>query len=376
MAVINPPAWQQAPSYPARNDRLALSGLLTYPGNASDEASPLRIRPGVKPSYQNYQLKVRAAGTPNMTVIVSGGTVFVDQRETGGSGAYICANDGDVTLNVNPAGGAGQYRKDTVVASVYDAEYSGALSQWQLEVIQGPYAASAGATVRGTLPANCVVLADIALAPSQSSVAAANITDVRTYGCAIGGVLPVSSAAVPARPHPGQMFYYTDTDRLMYGTLAGTLSEVQKAPGAWTSWTPTWTTSTGLRLPSYGNAAVNCRYSKVGRAVSYYMDITFGTTTSFGSSPTSADNWVFSLPVAAAVALTPAGTAHIEPGNGQRASMAMAQVNSGAADISLHMSGPRVDGSATVAGVVDSITPFVWGSTMRLVVMGQYESAT
>ncbi|WP_218108059.1 hypothetical protein, partial [Streptomyces sp. EN27] len=223
---------------------------------------------------------------------------------------------------------------------------------------------------------NCVVLADIALAPSQSSVAAGNITDARTYGCAIGGVLPVSSAAVPARPAVGQFLYLMDTDRVLYGKSDGTTSELQKSPGAWTSWTRTWTTSTGLRLPAYGNAAVNCRYSKVGRAVSYYMDITFGTTTNFGSSPTTSDNWVFSLPVAAAVALTPAGTAHIEPGNGQRASMAMAQVNTGAADISLHMTGPRVDGSATVSGVVDSLTPFVWGSTMRLTVMGQYEAAS
>ncbi|MCX4994253.1 hypothetical protein [Streptomyces longwoodensis] len=376
MTAINPPAWQQAGSYPARNDRLALSALLAYPGNSSDEASPLRIRPGVKPSYQNYQLKVRAAATPNMTVIVSGGICFVDQRETGGSGAYICANDADVTLNILAAGGAGQYRKDTVVASVYDAEYSGSLSQWQLEVIQGPYAASAGATVRGTLPANCIPLADIAIAPSQSSVSNANITDVRTYGCAIGGALPVASSAVPARPHPAQLFYLTDTDRWLYGKADGTTGELQRTPGAWSTWTPTWTTSTGLRTPSYGNAAVSCKYVKIGRLVTYYMDITFGTTTNFGSSPTSSDNWTFSLPVAAAVGFTPAGTAHIEPGNGQRASMAMAQVNSDLTTISLHMTGPRVDGSATVAGVVDSITPFVWGSTMRLAVVGSYESAS
>jgi hypothetical protein len=376
VAVINPPAWQQAGSYPARNDRLALSALLAYPGNASDEASPLRIRPGVKPSYQNYQLKVRAAATPNMTVIVSGGICFVDQRETGGSGAYICANDGDVTLNIAPAGGAGQYRKDTVVASVYDAEYSGSLSQWQLEVIQGPYAASAGATVRGTLPANCVVLADIALAPSQSSVSAANITDVRTYGCAIGGVLPVSSASVPARPHPGQVFYYTDTDRLMYGTSAGTLSEVQKAPGAWTSWTPTWSTSTGLRTPVFGNAVIDCRYTKIGRTVLLYMDITMGSTTTYGTSPTNADNWQFSLPFTAAVPGAPIGKASLEPGHSARASTALAQVNTSGTTLSLYMDGPRIDLSATASGVVDSITPFVWGSGMRFTVNGAYEATT
>ncbi|MFD4572105.1 hypothetical protein ACFWNK_01760 [Streptomyces sp. NPDC058417] len=376
MAVITPPAWQQAGSYPARTDRLAVSGLLAYPGNAADEATPLRIRPGVKPSYQGYQLKVRAAGTPNMTVIVSGGIAFVDQRETGGSGAYVCANDGDVTLTVNPAGGAGQYRKDTVVASVYDQEYSGSLNEWRLEVIQGPYAASAGATVRGTLPANCVVLADIALAPSQTSVAAGNITDVRTYGCAIGGVLPVASAAVPARPAVGQFFYLTDTDRVLYGKADGSTGEVQRAPGAWTSWTPAWSTSSGLRLPSYGNATVDCRYTKIGRTVLLYMDLTFGSTTGFGSSPTSSDNWTFALPVTAAVPGAPLGKASMEPGHNARASSALAQVNASGTTMSFYMDGPRIDTSATATGIVDSITPFVWASGMRLTVVGQYEATT
>ncbi len=228
MATINPPTWMQAGSYPARNDRLALTALLSYPGFAVDEATPMRIRQGIKPSYTNYQLKVRAAATPNMTVIVSAGFAFIDQHDTGGVGTYICANDGDVTLTVQPAGGAGQYRKDTVVASVYDAEYAGAASEWRLEIIQGPYAASAGATVRGTLPANAQVLADLAIGPSQTSVATANITDARNYSVAAGGVLPVASSVAPSRPHPGQVLYLTDTDVFEVGQQAGTKRQIRE----------------------------------------------------------------------------------------------------------------------------------------------------
>lgn len=228
MAVITPPSWMQAGSYPARNDRLALTGLLSYPGFAADEATPMRIRQGIKPSYTNYQMKVRAAATPNMTVIVSAGFAHIDQHDTGGAGTYICANDGDVTLTVQPAGGAGQYRKDTVVASVYDAEYSGSVSEWRLEIIQGAYAASAGATVRGTLPSNAQVLADLAIAPSQTSVAAGNITDVRSYSVAAGGIVPVSSSNAPPRPHPGQVQYWTDTDAFYVGQLAGTVRQVRE----------------------------------------------------------------------------------------------------------------------------------------------------
>ncbi|WP_354596851.1 hypothetical protein R1Y80_09890 [Streptomyces sp. JL1001] len=232
MTEINPPAWMQASTYPARTDRLTVSALLTHPGFSADEGSPTRVRSGVKPSYQQYQLKVRAAPTPNMTVIVSGGTAYVDNRDTGGAGAYVCVNDGDRTLTVQPAGGAGQYRKDCVVASVYDAENSGSVNEWRLEVIQGSYAASAGAAVRPSLPPSCVVLADLAIGPSQTSVAAGNITDARVFTVAAGGILPVASSAAPNRPHPGQVMYQTNTDTFVYGKADGTTANLLRSGGA------------------------------------------------------------------------------------------------------------------------------------------------
>ncbi len=263
MTVINPPAWMQAGSYPARNDRLALSGLTAYPGFAADEATPLRIRQGVKPSYQNYQLKARAAATPNMTVIVSGGTAYIDQHDTGGVGTYIVANDGDVTLTVAPAGGAGQYRRDTVVVSVYDAEYAGSASEARIEIIQGPYAASAGATVRGSLPSNAQLIADIALAPSQTSVAAANITDLRQYSVAAGGVLPVPSSAAPNRMHPGQVLYLTDLDTFRYGKSDGTSTDYM--PAFFSGW---------KALSSYGAYQNGCSSDSTNPA--QVADITIG----------------------------------------------------------------------------------------------------
>ena len=228
MTLINPPAWMQAGSYPARTDRLALTALLAYPGFLADEATPMRIRQGVRPSYTNQQLKVRAASTPNMTVIVSAGFGMIDQHDTGGVGTYIVANDADVILTVQPAGGAGQFRKDTVVLSVYDAEYAGSVSEARLEIIQGPYAASAGATVRGTLPANAQILADLAIGPSQRSVAAANITDVRQYTVAVGGIVPTRSSSAPNRPHPGQALYLMDTDVVEIGQEAGTKRQLRE----------------------------------------------------------------------------------------------------------------------------------------------------
>ncbi|MEU9597145.1 hypothetical protein AB0E06_10065 [Streptomyces sp. NPDC048109] len=285
MALINPPIWLQAGSYPARSDRLAIAALLAYPGFAADEATPMRIRQGIKPSYQQQQFKVRAAPTPNMTVIVSGGFAFIDQHDTGGTGTYIVCNDADVTVPVNPAGGAGQYRKDTVVVSVYDQEYVGTVSEARIEVIQGPYASSAGATVRGTLPPNAQVLADISVGPSQTSVSNGNIVDLRNYSVGLGGVLPVTSNITPTRPHPGQMFYQPDTDRFVYGDSN---SVVQPILGQWKTYTPSLTNIT------IGNGTVIARYRRQGDMVDLQILLNFASGTSLSGVPQ------FSLPVAPA----------------------------------------------------------------------------
>jgi hypothetical protein len=231
MAAVNPPAWLQAGSYPARTDRLsAITAHLYYAGFASDEATPLRPRAGVRPSYQNYQLKVRAAATPNMTVIVSAGVAWVDNHDINGYGTYVMVNDADTTLTIAPAGGAGQYRRDVVGFTIYDAETAGSANECRLEVIQGPYAASAGATVRGTIPPNMVVLAEIAIAPSQTSVASGNITDFRNYTVSLGGIAPIPSTIAPDHPHPGQAWYQPDTDEVIIGTSTGAKRPITPDP--------------------------------------------------------------------------------------------------------------------------------------------------
>jgi hypothetical protein len=50
----------------------------------------------------------------------------------------------------------------------------------------------------------------------------------------------------------------------------------------WASWIPTWSTATGLHLPSLGNAAVDCMYAQSGNLVSVSFDLAFGSTTTFG----------------------------------------------------------------------------------------------
>ncbi|MFD8340488.1 hypothetical protein ACFV42_49125, partial [Streptomyces solisilvae] len=75
--------------------------------------------------------------------------------------------------------------------------------------------------------------------------------------------------------------------------------------GAWTDWTPTWTTS-GTTVPSYGNATIKCRYTQIGKTVFANVSIIFGSTTNFGTAG-NVDNWRFSLPVPAAAITDAAG---------------------------------------------------------------------
>ncbi len=297
MAFISPPAWQQAGTYAARTDRLSvLSALLGYPGFASDEATPLRVRTGVKPSYQTYQLKVSAQGTPNMTVSLAAGFGFIENKDIAGYGAYTVVNDAPITLTIAASSGS-QFRKDTIVVQVLDAETLGVVNSATAVVVQGPYAATAGATVRGTIPPNSLILADVAVDAGVTSIIAGKITDVRTYQIASGGVLPVLSTAVPDHPAPGQPFYLTDTSVLRYGTTAGTtkqiMTEEQITPGAWQAYTPTW--SAAGTAPAIGNGSITARWCRVGRLITYIGSMVIGSSSTGGTGI-----WAMSLPVAAA----------------------------------------------------------------------------
>lgn len=62
-------------------------------------------------------------------------------------------------------------------------------------------------------------------------------------------------------------------------------------PGvAWTSWTPTWTATSGS--PAIGNGTWDNKYIQIGKFVTGYLRFTAGSTTNFGTG-----DWRFTLPV-------------------------------------------------------------------------------
>jgi hypothetical protein len=106
-------------------------------------------------------------------------------------------------------------RIDIVVA--YVADLGTDASSAYVEVVPG----TPGATpVPPAPPANSVTLAQISVGAGATSVTAANITDVRTYVVAPGGILPIpNEAACPAVPAT-QFLYNIATNQLVTGTGA------------------------------------------------------------------------------------------------------------------------------------------------------------
>jgi hypothetical protein len=146
-------------------------------------------------------------------------------------------------------------------------------------------------------------------------------------------------------------------------------------PGAWSTWTPTWTTSSGSATPSYGNAVIGCRYIKLGRKVEGWIDITFGSTTNFGSGAGGGDNWLFALPVTAARAGDSIGFVELRQGN---AVICMARIRTNTTgNVLLDICSGRPDGASIAnTGDADAISPWTWASGNSIRGNFVYESAT
>lgn len=139
-------------------------------------------------------LAVAQHSTPNMSVDIAAGAVWVKGTENSLQGFYHCFNDALATVVV-AASDPTNPRIDRVVAKVQDAFYSGATNAWSLAVVTGT--PTAGATLVnlngvGAAPNNSVTLAYALVPATATTVTNANISDQRTkatLATAAGGTL-------------------------------------------------------------------------------------------------------------------------------------------------------------------------------------------
>lgn len=130
----------------------------------------------------------------------------------------------------------------------------------------------------------------------------------------------------------------------------------------WSTWTPTWTTTTGLHPPALGNASVACDYCQTGDLVTCSFDIQFGSTTNFGAGALSSDNWLFGLPVPSAAAsgdtLGFVSMRMSDPAT----LIGRFQANT-STTLRISVDSGRVDSTAVaLTGLVDSLSPWTWAS--------------
>jgi hypothetical protein len=170
----------------------------------------------------------------------------------------------------------------------------------------------------------------------------------------------------------------TDDDLSIVGNLtAGNMNLL-----AWSSWTPTWSTTSGAHLPVFGNAVISGAYVKLGRTVLFTLSITFGSTTNFGAGATISDNWTFTLPGGLSAASRFATDATLVCGAG----VATASLDStspfvvhafSSTTLGLDISGGKQDGTGSVnEGTIDSLTPWTWAQGNRISFFGSVEVTT
>jgi hypothetical protein len=155
-------------------------------------------------------------------------------------------------------------------------------------------------------------------------------------------------------------------------------------PGPWTTWTPTWSTTSGLHLPSFGNAVVSFKAYKIARKVDVQFDIAFGSSTNFGATPASTDNWTFSLPAAWPASSTAPGTfLGIGDMYRDKTTLGFTRIKlSGTTAVSFGILSTFVasaldsGASGHIGGDVDSISPWTWASGDVFRGAFTYESAS
>ncbi|MFJ4619079.1 hypothetical protein [Streptomyces sp. NPDC088812] len=357
-----------SPDGQSREDtRLVSLGALT-------PTSPVATRSGILPGSSDGQYRISGftlTGTSGaMSATVSPGRAVVQSTDT--RGAYPVALTEYLPLTFSD--GNPQYgRIDLVVLRVYDHDHDGeGRYEAAVEIVEGT--AAALPTVP-TAPGLSLPLYEV-LVPAGTSAGTGGIpwatalTGRRTATVSAGGILPVTTDTTNGA-YPGQ---YRDLNGQLQRWNGTAWADYPVLP-TWQSWTPAWTTNSGLAAPSYGNATVSCRYVKSGRTVHCNFAIVFGSTTSFGTSPATTDNWRFSLPVPASGAQSVVGFAELGVDNTTRI-VSRVQIPT-TTTFELVISTGRSSGVAlTNTGLVDSVSPWTWASGNSVLGTATYEAAS
>lgn len=300
--------------------------------------------------------------TPAMQVRLAAGMCVISDGQNGYLPLELAATtDLDVT-----AASLTLPRIDSVIAEFVD---NGASSLYRFRVVAGTPNAS---PVQPTLPyadqatGKCLRLYNIAVAAAAANIVTANIS-VQFGSAQLAGVTGrvLNVASDGGRPSsPGGSERIWRTDKLCFEVWTGSAwveDYVSTVGPAWKTWTPTWSGST--TNPVLNNGSMTGRYMKVGRAVHYVINLTMGSTTTYGSG---AYGWT--LPVAPAFDST--GNAVLVDVSAALRYSATAWITPAAGVF--RVISPADAGNVGIAGTV----PFTFANTDQIIISGVYEAAS
>jgi hypothetical protein len=170
------PGFLQADSYGAVTFRQMFSSLFGAP-------LPGVLGSGSIGGVVNLgDLLVTQNGTPNMSVEIAGGQIWIPGTTASNQAMYYGLNDATVNLAV-AASNPSNPRIDVPCGTIKDAAYAGASNNFTLQVITGTPAAS---PVVPSLPASSAAIADVTVPAGASTITTGDITDERTFVPTLG----------------------------------------------------------------------------------------------------------------------------------------------------------------------------------------------
>jgi hypothetical protein len=185
-------------SFSAKQLRLAQGALFARGSTA------IKGRSGV---IGTSGLAVTQTGTPSMGVLVASGQLALQGSVAADQGLYLATADATTTVNLSAAP-VGNPRRDLIYAQITDAtDGTGAGYTLVIDKVTGTPAAS---PTLPAVPTDGFGLADVAVGVGVSSIVNANITDLRSYTAALGGIIPCTSATRPSHA-AGLTIYEIDT---------------------------------------------------------------------------------------------------------------------------------------------------------------------
>lgn len=207
----------------ARSEYSALDDRYRHMALVGQTSTPLAPRPGV--IWSPGALEVTAQDTPNRTVRVGPGNALI-ATTAGDGGLYPFANDSSENVNINAAGTTND-RLDLIVAKVYDGDAGSTEGDGYGDILYVPGTPSSSPVVP-SVPADggYEPLAMISMEANQTTVTDDDITDLRRFTAASGGVLYAPDenyltdlvATFPdplSMPVPGQLVWLASRNMLV-----------------------------------------------------------------------------------------------------------------------------------------------------------------